>query len=178
MELNKKEFNDLIERFSLFIKANIQKFNPQKEGIDPEDIYQEIKIKIWKIFKDGKKIRNYSSYIKKIVNSSVIDQIRKSRRERGIITKEKLKRISEKDINIEISRETDKHTKLIIGQALDSLSNNRRLVVRLYFLNLSIDEIASYLNWSKDKTRNLLYRGLKDLRKKLKAMSKKNEFYT
>jgi DNA-directed RNA polymerase specialized sigma24 family protein len=33
---------------------------------------------------------------------------------------------------------------------------------------MSIEEIALYFNWSKDKTRNLLYRGLSDLKKILK----------
>jgi DNA-directed RNA polymerase specialized sigma24 family protein len=33
---------------------------------------------------------------------------------------------------------------------------------------MTIEEISAYFNWSKDKTRNLLYRGLSDLKKILK----------
>jgi DNA-directed RNA polymerase specialized sigma24 family protein len=56
----------------------------------------------------------------------------------------------------------------VVERAVDSLLESRRQVVKLYLLNLSIQEISSYLNWSVDKTRNLLYRGLADLKKKLR----------
>ena len=91
-----KKFEKLVDRFARLIEFNIQQFDPQKKGIDPDDVSQEVKIKLWKILTDEKKIYNYPSYIKKIVNSCVIDQIRRSRREEGIISKEKLKRISDK----------------------------------------------------------------------------------
>jgi len=35
-------------------------------------------------------------------------------------------------------------------------------------LNMTIEEISIFLKWSKDKTRNLLYRGLSDLKKILR----------
>jgi len=42
-------------------------------------------------------------------------------------------------------------------------------------MNLSIQEISGYLKWTQDKTRNLLYRGLADLKESLKEMEAKNE---
>ena len=89
-----KEFEEVIKRFTLFIKAYIQKYNLQKNGIDLDDIIQEVKIKIWKILEDEKKINNYPSYIKKIVDSSVIDTIRKLKREEKILIHERQKIIS------------------------------------------------------------------------------------
>ncbi len=56
----------------------------------------------------------------------------------------------------------------MIAQALDSILESRRKVVKLFLLNMTIDEIAALFDWSKDKTRNLLYRGLNDLKKILK----------
>lgn len=58
------EFMDIIEQFSQFIRIHIQKFEPQRKGIDPDDIQQEVKIKIWNVLNDEKKIENYASYIK------------------------------------------------------------------------------------------------------------------
>jgi len=163
-----KEFEAIINRFSKFIKANILKFDLHKNGIDPEDVNQEIKIKIWKILNNEKEIRNYSSYIKKIVDTSVIDQIRKSRRQEGIINHEKQKKISEQKSYYLKENPHDKNLSEIIEKALGSLLISRRKVVRLFLLNMNVEEIAVLLNWSKDKTRNLLYRGLYDLKKKLK----------
>jgi len=162
-----KEFYEILENFSLFIRANIQNYYPQKHGIDPDDIFQEVKIKIWKILSNEKKIKNYPSYIKKIINSSIIDQLRKLRRERGIILQEQQNRISEKEINYDMDKTIKIDSKEILGQAVDSLIESRRIVVKLFLLNMRIDEIAIFLNWSKNKTRNLLYRGLADLKRKL-----------
>jgi len=163
-----KEFEAIINRFSRFVKANIYKFNIQKNGIDPDDILQEVKIKIWKILEDEKKIKNYASYIRKIVNSSVIDQIRKLRREKGIFIHEKHKWVSEQKRNYITDISHDINAKEIISQAVDSLIESRRKVVKLYLFNMTIEEIATFLKWSKDKTRNLLYRGLSDLKKRLR----------
>lgn len=163
-----KEFDVVLNKFTRFIKGNIQKFNLPKEGIDPDDIFQEVRIKIWKLLNDEKKIINYSSYIKKIVDSSVIDHIRKMRRERGLILQQKHKTISEWKGTYEIGSIHDKNLKKMVIESVESLLESRRKVVKLYLLNLSIEEIAILFCWSRDKTRNLLYRGLSDLKKVLK----------
>lgn len=163
-----KEFEVIISRFSRFVKANIQKFNVQKNGIDPDDILQEVKIKIWKILEDGKKIKNYASYIRKIVDSSIIDQLRRYKREKGIFINEKHKLVSGQKSNYLINISNDINAKEIIGHAVDSLIESRRKVVKMFLLNMTIEEIAIYFKWTRDKTRNLLYRGLSDLKKILR----------
>jgi RNA polymerase sigma factor (sigma-70 family) len=161
-----KEFEDLLNRFANFIRIHILKFNLYKYGLDPDDISQEVRLKIWKLLHGEKNIANYASYIKKIVNSSVIDQLRKIRREEGVYSHEKQVAENELAYSLEMSR--FRSLEEIVGKAVESLLESRRQVVKLYLLNLSIQEIASYLNWSVDKTRNLLYRGLADLKKVLK----------
>jgi RNA polymerase sigma factor (sigma-70 family) len=163
-----KEFDTVISKFGRFIKVNIQKFNLPKDGIDPDDVLQEVRIKIWKLLNDEKKIINYSSYIKKIVDSSVIDHLRKARRERGFILLEKKRKISEWKSQYETSESNDKNLKKNISSAVESLMDSRRKVVKLYLLNLTIEEIATFYSWSRHKTRNLLYRGLSDLKKRLR----------
>jgi RNA polymerase sigma-70 factor (ECF subfamily) len=162
------EFKALLNRFAVLIKVQINKFNLQKFGLDPEDVSQEIKIKIWKILHNEKEIKNYPSYIRKIINSSVIDLLRKWKREEAIFIYEKQKRVSEikKDYLADIFSEDN--FRETIGQAVNSLIESRRKVVKLFLLSMTIEEISAYFSWSKDKTRNLLYRGLADLREILK----------
>jgi len=162
------EFESLISRFSLFIKAHIQKYNLQKNGIDPDDIIQEVKIKIWKLFNDEKNIKNYASYIRKIVNSSVIDHLRQLKREEVTLDNERRKIISEIKSQYNSKIILDKDLKEMIAHSVDSLIESRKKVVKLFLLNMKIDEIAALFLWSEDKTRNLLYRGLKDLKKILR----------
>ncbi len=164
-----RELTEIIERYSRFINVQILKYDPNRFGLDIDDVFQEVKIKIWKILHSEKKITNYSSYIKKIVDSSVIDQLRKFKREEGIYLHEKIKKISEQNLPyIPDAFYPERDIKEIIGKAVESLIESRRRAVKLYLLNMNIEEIATYFNWSKDKTRNLLYRGLSDLKNILK----------
>lgn len=163
-----EEFEAVINRFSIFIKILIQRYDLPKKGVDPDDILQEVKIKIWKVLEDEKKINNFSSYIRKIVDSSVIDLLRKLKREENILNHERQKIVSEQKSRYRTEIKLDKNLKKMIAQAIDSLLESRRKVVKLFLLNMTIDEIAVLFNWSKDKTRNLLYRGLNDLKKILK----------
>lgn len=163
-----EEFKSVIDRFSVFIKAHIKKYNLQKNGIDPDDIIQEVKIKIWKILENEKKIKNYASYIRKIVDSSVIDKLRKLKREEEILNYEKRKIVSELKGHYRTEILLDKNLKKLIAISVDSLLESRKKVVKLFLLNMTIEEIAFLFQWSKDKTRNLLYRGLNDLRKILR----------
>jgi RNA polymerase sigma-70 factor (ECF subfamily) len=57
-----------------------------------------------------------------------------------------------------------------IARAVESLIPARRSVVRMYLAGYSREEIADVLGWTEAKTRNLLYRGLADLRDRLTAM--------
>ena len=162
------ELKKLLEKYSWFIESQILQFNPQKNGIDPDDISQEVKIKLWNVLVDEKKIFSYSSYIKKIVNSCVIDQIRKSRREEGVISNEKRKKISDRRTFYKRHYFSEDQLKKLVGEAVESLMLSRQRVVKLFLLNMTLEEIAIFLNWSEAKTRNLLYRGLDDLKKILR----------
>jgi len=162
------EFKTIIEQFSKFIRIHIQKFSPQRKGIDPDDILQEVKIKIWNVLNNEKNIDNYASYIKKIVNSSVIDHLRKIRREERVFSLEIQRKIAERRSAYNKERIDIEECRNILGQAVDSLLYSRRKVVKLYLLNMTLKEIAEFFGWSQHKTRNLLYRGLSDLKKILR----------
>jgi RNA polymerase sigma factor (sigma-70 family) len=55
-----------------------------------------------------------------------------------------------------------------VAEAIRELSEARRVPVRMYLSGYTRQEIASQLGWSEAKTRNLLYRGLEDLRNELR----------
>jgi RNA polymerase sigma factor (sigma-70 family) len=167
-EEKEKELEALLLRFSGFIKSQIQKFDVQKLGIDPDDIAQEVRIKIWNLLRNEKNITCYSSYIKKIVDSSVIDQIRKLRREDHLFHAEKQKQVAEIENLYKPDSARRAALSETLAEAVESLIASRRNVVKLYLLNMSIEEISQYYNWSTHKTRNLLYRGLYDLKKAMK----------
>jgi RNA polymerase sigma factor (sigma-70 family) len=161
------EFEALLEKFSSSIRGSVIKLGLQEMGIDPEDIIQEVKIKIWQKFGSEKNISLHSLYIQRTINSILVDQIRKMRRQERLLLHEQEKLVSEE-------RESSGRPSAkpgfreMVGAAADSLMESRRVVVKLFLMDLTIDEISSTLKWSRDKTRNLLYRGLADLRETLR----------
>ena len=164
-----QELERIFARFSGFMRAHVHKHQVGRLGVDIEDVLQETRIKLWKLIRNEKKIHYYASYIKKIVDTSVIDYFRKFKREEGVYLHEKNRRIAENVSGYDtdyLYEEMD--LKDIVGKAVDGLIPTRRRVVRLYLLNMTIEEIALHFQWSASKTRNLLYRGLKDLKKILR----------
>jgi RNA polymerase sigma-70 factor (ECF subfamily) len=169
------EFNAVITSQAQFINFQVLTFNLPKHGLDPEDVIQDIKIRIWKLICKEKIIKYHRPYIRKIIYSSIIDHIRKHRREEDLYRLEAHRHISE--LESSYNKESLRTIAMaeIVGKAVELLIETRRQVVKLYLLNLNIREIADYLGMSQDKIRNLLYRGLADLRKLIKNMDTLNE---
>jgi DNA-directed RNA polymerase specialized sigma24 family protein len=55
----------------------------------------------------------------------------------------------------------------LVAAAIDTIVESRRPVVRMYLAGYKPDEIARTMGWTTVKVRNLLYRGLTDLREAL-----------
>lgn len=170
-----EEFERLLKSYAQFLNIHIKKYNLQKYGLDPEDILQDVRIKLWRLVSEQRTVFSHGSYLKRIINSSVIDHLRKARRDSALLSQEKKKFINE--IANSYNKDTA-HRRIFeetVGKAVDRLIDSRRQVVKLYLLNFSVQDISIYMNWSLDRTRNLLYRGLADLRKSLKNLEESHE---
>lgn len=170
-----EEFQRIITNFGPFMSIEVQRFNLPKYGLDPEDILQDVRVRIWQIVQSERRIISLPAYIKKIISSAVIDQLRKRRRDDNLYCQEQHRCVSEQRNALDWAAVRKKAMEETVGRAVDRLISSRRQVVKLYLLNLTIPEISGYLNWSPDKTRNLLYRGLADLKQFLKDMEAEHE---
>jgi len=168
----------VIDRFSLLIKKVIQGHLHRSDDIDLEDIEQEVRLKIWAFLKKGKNVQNLPSYIKKVAYSTTIDELRKMIKQRPSGEAEMLKRIFAgsalmsrpvKDFYPEAGIEDTEAREKILA-LVDSLSENRKKVLRLYLEGLSIDEISASLHWEKPRVRHLFYRGIDDLKEKTRFL--------
>jgi len=174
IRLKEEEFRGLLNACAQLMNSQVQQYNLLKYGLDPEDILQEVKVRIWKLVASERAIVSPAPYIRKIVSSAVIDQLRKRRREADLFHNEQ-QRISERESSYCGEAARKRAFEQTVGRAVEKLIDSRRQVVKLYLLNLSIPEISDYMGWSQNKTRNLLYRGLADIRKSLKDLEAENE---
>lgn len=165
----------LILDFSRYIISRVNSFRYQKYGIDQDDLLQTIYIRIFKVFeKNEKKIKAFKSYISRIVDSVVIDSIKNSRRET-----EALKELNQNLIEVQghsfgKSKSQSDGLKEILLSSLDKLKESQSYVISMYLSGMDLDEIAELRKWTLGKTKNLYYRGLKDLKKRLEI---KGVFY-
>ncbi len=164
-----------IQEYSFLIRAAIRKTSPQIDESQMDDIEQEVKIKIWKeILKSEKKILNLGSYIWKVTYTTTCRIMKDLSAER------KMARSQNEDAqNIDRRITSDKNSTPehhfekkelmdIIKKSIDSLIHSRRAVLKLYLLGMDHMEISEYFGWSEGKVRNLISRGLEDLRKSLR----------
>jgi RNA polymerase sigma factor (sigma-70 family) len=143
------------------------------QGSDVDDLVQEVRLRLWKALESGEKILSApASYIHRTAVSGALDVLRRRRARRE--TPVRLSRPSGLAIMGE-SPSADRRLEQVelqerVGQAVELLIPARRSVVKMYLAGYGREEIADLLGWSEPKTRNLLYRGLADLRETLTEM--------
>jgi RNA polymerase sigma factor (sigma-70 family) len=138
-------------------------------GDDLDEVLQEVRIRLWHAGRASAAVESMtSSYIYRAAASAAIDLLRRrrARREERIESDAQFEAAAARTAgpdDVVISAETIR----AVGDALDDIPVNRRAVVRMYLTGYAREEIATLLGWTEAKTRNLLYRGLDDLRQRL-----------
>jgi len=174
------EFNAILEKYGAYLRQTIARICPRDLGIQFEDIEQEARLRLWRAIEAERKINYHGSYIYKIVVSVTITAIQraKARREEQLRLAEDDDNEGAADVRIttltagaENSPEAQAEREELlrkVEEAMARLPENRRLAVGLHLNGLTTDEIADLMGWSEPKARNLVYRGLKGLRKELR----------
>jgi RNA polymerase sigma factor (sigma-70 family) len=174
------QFNTILEKYGAFLRQTIARICPKDLGIQLDDIEQEARLRLWRAIKAEREINFHGSYIFKIVISVTINAIHraKARREEQLRLAEDDENEDAADVmtitltagaeNSPEARAEREELLRKVEEAMARLPENRRLAVGLYLKGMTIDEIADLMAWSEPKARNLIYRGLKDLRKELR----------
>jgi len=131
---------------------------------DLDDLMQEVRIRLWRSEKIGEVT---TSYVYRTSMTAAIDILRR-RRARGGQQTVALEDVAEPVAADNPSRAAE-GTELAeqVARAIDRIAASRRPVVRMYLAGYSCDEVAAMMGWSEAKARNLVYRGLADLRERL-----------
>jgi RNA polymerase sigma factor (sigma-70 family) len=141
---------------------------PSTTSDEREDIDQDVKLKLWKLASSGKKVGNLRSYLWRVVYTTALDAIGK--RLGGVpyenaAPEEDLRLLDRLDFASPERLMERKELRRMIGDAIESLPERRRLVIKLHLAGMDIEEAAGFLDWTENKVRHLLYRGLADLKK-------------
>jgi len=159
------ERGNLIEKYEKLMRSFIGKYNYGPHSLDVDDLLQESKIRLWKVLENGHDIKYLASYIKKIVDSIVINHLKEIHKERTFIHSEELREFHEKHVPGNSLDDHKQEMAEIIRNRIDSLAGSRRIVLDMTISGFSIREIAEMKKWTLKKTYNLYERGIRDLKR-------------
>jgi RNA polymerase sigma-70 factor, ECF subfamily len=171
-------FNSILAAHGKLLRGAIASYCSGRPGLDVDDILQETYIRVWRSLFRGSNIQNYPSYLHRVAAAAAIDAIRRKRVRREEQAEFRSEPHDAPDRALQRAdpqaspEETAGGTRLrsVVRAAVDRLPDGRRQAVLLHLRALSVPEIAGVTGWSEPKTRNLLYRGLSDLRNELRQL--------
>ena len=155
----------LTNRFDAFVRRTASRHG--LSGQDLDDVVQDLRVRIWKSFGTADLIRRANPhYMYRAAVSASLDIIRRRRTAKSMAAP--LDAVHDSAL-ADPRASADgllalQELTAAVHDALGLLAESRRGVVRMYLAGYDRFEIADLLGWTEGKTRNLLYRGLEDLR--------------
>jgi RNA polymerase sigma-70 factor (ECF subfamily) len=131
------------------------------DGPDLAEIEQDLRIRLWRALeRQGENPGGIgASYVQDAAMSATIDLLRRRRKEREQVSIDNVPELQDRR-----GAPDERDMIAVLDSALERLPADRRVAVRLHLDGRNRDEIAALTGWSEARTRNLLYRGLGDLR--------------
>ena len=166
------------ERLSATIEMVVSRFRGMvcsigaRRGLvdaDLDEVLQDVRIRLWQAEESGKVLEELgSSYLYHVANTAALDLMRR-RRAHGATRSEDVDERTDLRAASASPHEDLESSELgaQIESALETLSLDRRVAVRFHLSGYDREDIARMLGWTEARTRNLVYRGLEDLRNRL-----------
>jgi RNA polymerase sigma-70 factor (ECF subfamily) len=161
-----------VARFGNMVRQVGRRYRLDESGID--EVMQEVRIRLWRARGTSEQVgETNTSYVYRTASSAALDVLRRRRARQA----ERHDSIDGGDaVTTLTAPHPDPHAALEgselatrVARAIDEIPSSRRPAVRMHLAGYPRDEIARLMGWTEAKTRNLLYRGLADLRERLTA---------
>lgn len=132
-------------------------------------LMQEVRIRLWRAHPNSEEIgRLPTSYVYRTATTAALDIVRRRRR-----NEDREPSLDAAPTSALVSQTSADDDALVadlgaaIMRELNTMVDARRVVVQMHLSGYGREEMMSVLGWSDAKVRNLLYRGLQDLRERL-----------
>ena len=155
------------------VKVLLRGYGLDKHGVDPADIEQEVRIRLWHAIERDRSGAFGASYVQRVVASTVIDALRRAQ----IRATEPLP--DEDDDAVEMGADSigpersagDAERMQGIERCMGEIPERRRLPIALHLQGFSLQEIADLAGIaSAEAARKLVSRGLEELKIRLREL--------
>lgn len=143
------------------------------DATEVDDVVQDVRVRLWKAHPTGENLATVTaSYFVRVVTSAVVDHLRRKRRHaQASLDAEQTAAAMADTLQLAPTDQSERDALAsTLRRALDALAPNRRVLVLLHLEGYTREDMSSMTGWSESKVRNLLHRGLDDLREALSAM--------
>ena len=163
----------VVSRFGSMVRQVGRRYRLDEADLD--EMMQEVRIRLWRSQDTSEQIGEVStSYVYRTASSAALDVIRRRRSRQA----DRHQSVDDEGAAVALAEPSpDPHRQLEgseiaqrVSRAIETIPASRRPAVRMYLTGYPREEIAELMGWTEGKTRNLLYRGLADLREKLSEM--------
>lgn len=172
------QLGQILAEHGPWLRRVIDSHCPRALGIDPQDIEQEVSIRLWRALERETNIASLPSYLRRVIKTATIDAVRRAKA-RGDDQKVALAEPGDPQetgpsmLPEDPRPDPEERTRQAqlfqhVEELLAELPAARRRAVALYLRGFSNREVANLAEWSEAKARNLIYRGLAMLRQKMK----------
>ena len=155
------------------VRLVMLRYRLPQHGIDPEEVEQQVRIRLWKAIQRDRSGAFGASYIQRIVASVAIDAMRRARvrpSEPGAEEDERgMDRLDAEAVQPEDTASDDQRVQ-ILARCMDELPSRRRLPISLHLEGHTFREIGEMIEVSEEAARKLVSRGMKTLRARLKEL--------
>lgn len=150
--------------------ALLNSYRLDRHGVDPADIEQEVRIRLWKAIERDRSGAFHASYVQKVVATTVIDALRRAEVRAAEPLPEdddEAGQLPEEGAGPEQSA-SDGERLGGLQRCLGEIPERRRLPITLHLQGFSLQEIADVVGTSAEAARKLVSRGLDELKSKLR----------
>ena len=164
---------ELLVAYGGRVRALLVGYGLDKHGIDPADVEQEVRIRLWHALERDRSGAFHASYVQRVVASTVIDALRRAQ----VRAAEPLPEDDEGAFDVELApvaperRAGDLQQMQGLQRCLAEIPERRRLLIALHLQGFSLQEIADIAGIaSAEAARKLVSRGLEGLKQRLREL--------
>lgn len=163
-----KRLEDLVCEYGHVVRAAVRKAGGGLGDLDAEDVEQSVLLEVWKQVRREQEIHFPSSYLYRAAVRETVRLMarRRSRNEESLDAG----RLSPPDAAVRRGKLEALEVREAIAACLGGLSPDRRKAVERHLAGDRVSEIMQRYDWSYSRARNLIARGMADLRGRLREM--------
>lgn len=157
----------LLAAYGHLIATAIRRVGGPGVGADHDDIAQAVRVALWRRLANEQAIDHPASYVYKAAVRETVRTIARLRARQAVAIEELTAEPPAATIDAERHVEAGEQREAL-SRALRHLTPDRARAVRAHLAGLTVDELMHLRGWTYQRARNLIARGMADLRAQLR----------